>query len=109
MSVLDIVINLLAVAIWMIQFVLRYGLILFQYMLTNFPQVTSFLMGLVLLYLAYRIVIRMIRFWYGMVVATVKTIMFLSLVVLCLTVYLRGWRFVEHDLQSLKDSVMEFV
>jgi hypothetical protein len=109
MSVLDIVINLLAVAIWMAQYVLHYGLILFQYMLANFPQVTSFFMGLVLLYLAYRIVIRLIRFWYGMVVATVKTIMFLSLVVLCLTIYLRGWRFVEHDLPFLKDTILELV
>lgn len=109
MTFLDIVVNVMAMAIWIIQFTLHYGLLAFQYLLLNYPQATSFLVGLVLVYLAYRLVIRLIRFWYGMVIATVKTMLFLSFIFVCLAIYLRGWNFFQHDLPFLKDSILELI
>lgn len=105
----DILVTVLAAAVWLLLAALHYGLLAFSYLLANYPQASSFLSGLVLLYVAYKLVARLVRFWYGMVVAAVKTAFFVSLVVLCVAVYLRGWKFVSHDLPFLRDTLTEFV
>lgn len=90
----------------LLAFVLRYVILLVGYGLAEFPQVTTFIFALGAIYVAYKVAKRMVKFWIGLIITTVKTVFVLSLVLLGLAVYIRGFqRFFHRDIYFLGSMI----
>lgn len=70
----------------------------FVFFRTNFPEYTALFLGLLGLYVAYKITRRMVTMWVLMLIAVIKTVLVVLVVALCSVVYFRGAeRFFNRD------------
>lgn len=91
----QIAINVLATAISLAVF-------LIGQMSVRFPNFTAVLATLIGVYVCYKMIRRIIRFWVSLFVSLLKLIMLLAVLLLCLAVYLRGFRFFSVDIPHIK-------
>ncbi|ODV81090.1 uncharacterized protein CANTADRAFT_5060 [Suhomyces tanzawaensis NRRL Y-17324] len=108
MGLSDIVVPVVAFLLTILEVSLRHTLNVVGWASQTYPNAFQAILGLVLAYLAYKFIRKVIRIWLDLIVSIIKTVMFLSIAVVLGLVYLRGFsKLVNNDLpyfRTLWDS-----
>lgn len=96
-----------SIAMTVLVMVCQNCIILFNYLYRTYPQFTLMMMGIVGAYVIYRLVMRMIRMWIGLLVWVIKALLMLVVVCVCGAVYFRGWKFFTQDVHFIKQTFIE--
>lgn len=89
-------------AVTLLIFVISWFISSLQLCYSYYPQLTLMVMTLVMGYLGYRMMIRIIRSYLRMLWRLLKLLLFLVTVGLCFVVYIRGNNFFDHDVPYLQ-------
>ncbi|KAK6461234.1 hypothetical protein DFJ63DRAFT_337134 [Scheffersomyces coipomensis] len=100
----DILATIGSIFVTIFVFLLRNSIILFKYGYTNYPEVTAVIILLVAVYIVYKLLSRIVRFWINLFITAVKIILVIMIIAVAFTIYLRGFqRLINHDLPLLAE------
>ncbi|KAK6198580.1 uncharacterized protein RJT21DRAFT_122153 [Scheffersomyces amazonensis] len=100
----DILHTIASIIVSLIVYTLRLLFILLNYSYSTYPEITSFIILLIVVYVAYKFIKRIVTFWINMFLTTVKVLFTLTLIAIAFSIYIRGWdRLIAHDLPLLKE------
>lgn len=97
-----------SIAMTVLVMVIRNSIILFNYSYRTYPQFTLVVVGIMVTYVMYRLFMKMIRMWVGLLVGIVKALLMLLIICTCAAVYIRGWKFFTQDLYFIRKVVEDY-
>lgn len=84
---------------------LRYILIAVEYALNAYPEISTYAILLVAIYVAYKLFVRLVRLWINFVIGLIRITLFFLLVCLIAVIYVRGSKFFSQDLSLVGDYI----
>lgn len=86
-------------------FVMSNAIAITQYGMAEYPQLTTWILGLVGIYSFYRLSVRLVKYWISTFIMFIKMIIMMITIGLACTVYLRGNKFINQDIPYFKSVI----